>query len=223
MIWHEISPLVTSIGEVLPEVDGMALVAGFVGDNLDDLDENERAMVSRAVPKRQREFSTGRKLARLAMSYLDLPRDVIGRDPQRRPVWPEGMVGSITHADDIAIAGVARDTCVVGFGIDLEEADRISENLYNKLLTDNEIELSKQADDRLPALIFSAKEAGYKAINPIVGKFIGFHEAEVDVDWAQRQFAIRYIGQHKPNRIMERGHGYFTFFERYVFSLFIIR
>jgi len=86
MIWHEISPLVTSIGEALPEVDGMALVAGFVGDNLDDLDEDERAMVSRAVLKRQREFSTGRKLARLAMGYLDLPGDVIGRDSQRRPI-----------------------------------------------------------------------------------------------------------------------------------------
>ncbi len=223
MIWHEISPLVTSIGEALPEVDGMAMVAGFVDDNLDDLDEGERAMVSRAVPKRQREFSTGRKLARLAMGYLDLPRDIIGRDSQRRPIWPEGMVGSITHAGDIVIAGIARSSSVTGFGIDLEEVDRVSENLYDKLLTENEIETSKQADERLPALIFSAKEAGYKATNPIVGKFIGFHEAEVDVDWARRQFAIRYVGQHEPNRIMERGLGYFTFFERYVFSLFIIR
>ena len=223
MIWHELDPLVTTIGEALPEVEGMALVAGVAADNLDDLDEVEQALVARAVPKRQREFSTGRQLARLAMSHLDMPGDVIGRDSQRRPIWPEGVVGSITHAGDIVVAGVARSDSVEGFGIDLEEVDRVSQKLHSKLLTVNEIELSRHSDDRLPALIFSAKEAGYKATNPIVGKFIGFHEAEVDVDWAQKQFVIRYVGDHEPNRIMERGLGYFTFFERYVFSLFIIR
>ncbi|MCZ6644129.1 MAG: hypothetical protein O7F71_21350, partial [Gammaproteobacteria bacterium] len=90
MIWHELAPLVTSIADTLPAVDGMSLVAGFVDDRLDGPGEEERAMVSQAVPKRQREFSTGRKLARLAMGYLDLPVDVIGRDSQRRPVWPQG-------------------------------------------------------------------------------------------------------------------------------------
>ena len=47
-------------------------------------------------------------------------------------------------------------------------------------------------------------------------------DTEIDVDWERRQFAIRYVGDYEPNSILDVGQGHFGFFERYVFSLFII-
>ena len=70
--------------------------------------------------------------------------------------------------------------------------------------------------------MFSAKEAGYKATFPLAHRFIGFKEAEIDIDWTAGRFAFRYLGDHAPNRVMETGEGYFLFYERYVLSLFII-
>jgi 4'-phosphopantetheinyl transferase EntD len=90
------------------------------------------------------------------------------------------------------------------------------------LFTPREIEQLQQADPRLPGLMFSAKEAGYKAVHPLVGRFIGFQEAEVEVSWPDRTLQLRYVGDHEPNRIMERGIGHFCFFEGYVLTVFVI-
>jgi 4'-phosphopantetheinyl transferase EntD len=80
---------------------------------------------------------------------------------------------------------------------------------------------------RLGALYFSAKEAVYKAVNPLVGRFIGFQEVEIDLINApnaeQGGFRLRYVGEHEPNRVVERGEGYYDFVDRYVVTVFLIR
>ncbi len=219
---HHGPALQSSLEAYLPKMPGMAIVAGEVADHVDALLAEERPAVAKAIGKRQWEFATGRYLARQAMRDIGLPPQSVRRDPERRPVWPNACVGSITHADGLAIAAVARREMLGGVGIDLEQADRVTGGLHGKLFTDHERSLYEKAEPRWPGLLFSAKEAGYKAVNPLVGRFIGFQEAEVEVDWQTRQFAIRYVGDYEPNRVLEQGSGYFGFFERYVFSLFII-
>ena len=53
--------------------------------------------MARAVPQRRREFFAGRLAAHRAMEALGhLPEPVpMGQD--RAPVWPQGLVGSISH------------------------------------------------------------------------------------------------------------------------------
>jgi 4'-phosphopantetheinyl transferase EntD len=182
----------------------------------------ELPAVERAVEKRVCEFATGRHLARIGMEKLGLPPREIPRGEDRQPLWPAGCLGSITHAGEMAIAVMAAAGRVRGVGIDLEEADRVTVDLQGRLLTAAERAASAGADPRLPGLIFSAKEATYKAVHPLVGRFIGFHEVEVDVAWRPQTFRLRHVGDHEPNRVMESGEGYFAFFERYVLTLFII-
>jgi 4'-phosphopantetheinyl transferase EntD len=219
---HAGASLQTYLDAYLPRIDGVTLMAGEVADHVDQLADEERPAIAKAIGKRQWEFATGRFLAKQAMRDMGITPVGIRRDAERRPVWPKGCIGSITHAGGLAVAAVGRQELLGGVGIDLEEADRVTPQLYGKIFTDHERTVYEQADSRWPGLLFSAKEAGYKAVNPLVGKFIGFHEAEIDVDWQRRQFAIRYVGDHEPNSILDVGQGHFGFFERYVFSLFII-
>ena len=222
MAEHPGASLQTYLDAYLPQLEGVALSAGDIANHVGNLAAEERSAVAKAVEKRKWEFATGRYLARESMRKIGHEPKGIRRDAERRPMWPKGCIGSITHAAGLAVAAVAQRELLGGIGIDLEEADRVTTKLYGKLFTDHEQSVYASADTRWPGLLFSAKEAGYKAVNPLVGKFIGFHEAEVDVDWQRRQFAIRYVGDHEPNSILELGEGHFGFFERYVFSLFII-
>lgn len=210
----------------LPESNTMVVLAGEVADYLHELTDEERPAVSRAVPKRQREFATGRHLARQAMIRLGLPPQSVPRGTDRNPLWPAPCIGSITHADALAAVAVAAGETLRGVGIDLEETARVTDQLWDKLFTTDERRRYEGSDPRWPGLVFSAKEAVYKAVNPIAGKFIGFHEVEVDVEIrAGRQggsFAVRYLGEFEPNRVMEAGRGHFLFNHRYVFSMFVI-
>jgi hypothetical protein len=73
-----------------------------------------------------------------------------------------------------------------------------------------------------PTLLFSAKEAVYKAVNPLTGQYIGFQEVEVDVDWVRREFRLRYVGAHAPSRSWITGLGHFAVASGYVLTVFAV-
>jgi len=98
-----------------------ALLACAVDDGaFAELFAEERALVEDAVPKRQREFATGRMLARRAMARLGLEPVAILRDDHGAPVWRGGCIGSISHTQGLAAAVVARRAAVRGLGLDVE-------------------------------------------------------------------------------------------------------
>lgn len=222
MSWRDLPPLTTPFGSLLPELPGVALVAAHVDFVEGPLYPEEDDAVRRAVERRVREFRAGRMAARCALEDLGVPPCAIPRRADRRPVWPQAVTGSITHAGSLAVAAVADSTAVCGLGVDLEECGRIGAPLHDKLFTPAERARYRDAPDDWPTLLFSAKEAGYKAVNPVVGDFIGFQEAEVDVDWSRRAFRLRYIGAHARNRIMALGAGSFAFADGYVITVFRI-
>ena len=210
------------IAEQLPALEGLSIVAGPIENHLSELFPVETQAVTKAIEKRQWEFATGRSLARQAMSELGMPRRAVARGEDREPLWPAGCKGSITHAADLAVVGVAHADVLTSVGLDLEDAERVTADMFSKLFTEPEQLELVAGDPRLAGVFFSAKEAGYKATFPQVGRFIGFQEAEVVVDWPERRFQLRYLGDFEPNQIMETGEGYFLFCEPYVLSLFII-
>jgi 4'-phosphopantetheinyl transferase EntD len=205
-----------------PKVPGLTLKAGPVDDHRQQLLPEERPAIENAVAKRQYEFSTGRLLARSAMAQLGIGASAVARDPERRPIWPDNALGSISHTGKLALAAVAHRQALRGVGVDLEEGERVVPQLHAKLFTPRELTVYAQSDPRWTGLLFSAKEAGYKAANPIVGKFIGFQEVEIDVDWQQWRFAIRYVGEHTANQVLDLGWGHFGFFADHVITLFVI-
>lgn len=145
----------------------------------------EQNAVAKAVPKRRIEFASGRKAARVALQYLGCTAGPIPSATDRQPVWPEGVVGSISHANGFAAALVGRACNVAGLGIDIEGKAPLKDEILSYVLTPTErARAAKQP--RLGGITvckatFVAKEAIFKAIYPITNRFFGFQDAEVSL------------------------------------------
>ncbi len=168
---------------VLP--DGTrAVVVDFADEPSDDgLWDAERSSITSAVEVRRREFAAGRRCARLAIDELGRQPAAIPVGPDREPVWPGDLVGSITHSRHLVGAAVADTTVCRSLGIDFEVAGRVDDSLIDRLLTENERRrLVGPTDDPTPTIIFSAKEAIYKATFPLTRCWLGFEDVEVTLD-----------------------------------------
>ncbi|KAB8191690.1 4'-phosphopantetheinyl transferase superfamily protein [Lysobacter maris] len=135
----------------------------------------------RVSGKRIAEFLAGRYCAERALAAAGggngqwLPR---GDD--RLPVWPPGWTGSISHADGIAAAAVVASTAGRVLGLDVERwvAPDQALQIREMIATPGELSLlSMLPPERALTLLFSAKEALFKALYPQVGRFMEFSAA----------------------------------------------
>ncbi len=170
----------------LPALPGhvVAVSLGPDDDLDDDLHPEEAAMLHpRAVPARRREFALGRVAARRALRGLGSAAPPIAQGPNREPVWPAGIVGSITHAQGFAIAAVAFQAACGGLGLDLEHRARYFPELESQVVFGDErrriAALPPAARPDAVLEVFAAKETIYKAFFPRVGRFFGFEAARV--------------------------------------------
>ncbi|MGY2196576.1 4'-phosphopantetheinyl transferase family protein [Pseudomonas gingeri] len=149
-----------------------------------------------AVPVRQAEYLAGRYCARRAEHalygrYSDIPS---GTD--RAPIWPSGLVGSLSHAGGYALAIVGDSQSGYLPGIDVEHlaGEPEPEDVQRQIASREEMAVLEPLLDAAGAftLMFSAKEAIYKALYPRVRRFIDFHEvACVDAGPGHLLFASR--------------------------------
>lgn len=145
----------------------------------------ERSLVSsKASIKRLGEFRAGRYAARLALQNFGIVDQAILQDQKRSPKWPEGFVGSISHSKLYAAAIVAPKAHYLSLGLDIEDISSPRstplEKLAEKILTPAE---RSQLEDNLSyerlLTYFSAKEALFKAVYPLVHKLFWYHDAEM--------------------------------------------
>ncbi|WP_050784424.1 4'-phosphopantetheinyl transferase family protein [Achromobacter piechaudii] len=101
----------------------------------------------------------------------------------RLPVWPQACVGSISHSGAWAMACVAYSARWQGLGLDLQEliAPQTVADVQPLVASARELgRLAAIADPRHAlTLLFSAKEALYKALYPSLRVFQDFDAAEV--------------------------------------------
>jgi 4'-phosphopantetheinyl transferase EntD len=141
-------------------------------DELPPLLGDEHALAGRLGPVRRRELATGRAALRSALG-IDAP---ILPDDRGAPQLPAGWVGSISHKGSRATAIVAPASA--GFvGIDIEIAAPSRLPIERRILTAREQQ--RITEPRQVTLHFSIKEAIYKAIDPIVRRYVGFTEVEL--------------------------------------------
>ena len=181
--------------------DALAVaVTDPTGFNPDPLPEELACLSPRAIEKRRREFAAGRHAVRQAMALAGLPVSPVPVGEDRAPVWPEGVVGGITHTTSCAIAAVGRRGPVQSVGIDVEEDTPLKEKLLGEICLPGEIAwLNTQADPlRLAKLIFSAKEAAYKAQYPFSRTLFGFSGMETEWDMAKGAFTARFTRDVAP-------------------------
>ncbi len=141
-----------------------------------DLWPEEAAAVAAAIPRRRTEFAAGRRAARSALAELGLAPVAIPQGADRAPVWPENIAGSISHCAQCCVAVAAHCTNRRTIGVDVEPAKALDAGLEEIVCTPPEQAwVATQSDPGLAAkMIFSAKEAVYKAQYPLTGKVIGF-------------------------------------------------
>jgi 4'-phosphopantetheinyl transferase EntD len=145
----------------------------------------ERVGQQRWASKRIAEFAAGRECVRVAMQTLGFEPQPMPAQPDRRPRWPAGLVGSITHCAGFAGAVVARADLLRSVGIDAEIVGALEESLWPRILGDEERQWLRHRphleQSRWATVIFSAKEAWYKCQNPVTGWFLDFHEARIHI------------------------------------------
>jgi enterobactin synthetase component D len=135
-----------------------------------------------AVRKRQVEFLAGRDAARRALLELR-PEHTgsIGIGPLREPVWPTGVVGSITHTQGYAAAAVASAKDCIAIGIDIERvmSREVAAGLAAGICCPGELGKFGSSCSSV-TIAFSAKESLYKCLSPSVRKVFDFHHAQIE-------------------------------------------
>jgi len=160
--------------------------AGVAGAELTDfalagpLWPGEQQVVARAVHKRVAEFTAGRHVARLALAALGESPVAIPRRADRAPEWPVGIAGSISHCAGYCGAVVGRSAALRGLGLDVEPAGSVRPALWSQLARPGEIEAGGgAADPGWATVLFSGKEAFYKAQHAITQSWVGFRDVEL--------------------------------------------
>lgn len=164
------------------------------------LPEEAEGLSPRTVEKRRREFSAGRAVARQAMVKLSHPPApiLIGKD--RAPVWPEGLIGSITHCKTSAMAVVSTSDRYAGLGLDVEEDTPLKPDLWDAICSTREQKWMRQHDSpaQMGKLIFSAKEAAYKCQYNLSRRYFGFDGMELEFDMTNRSFQAEFTADQFP-------------------------
>lgn len=130
---------------------------------------------------RQTSFVGGRLALGEVFAELGLRRVPVLPDEHGAPTLPTGLVGSVSHKRDLAVAIVARGR--PGLGVDLEDTDRERPGVATRVLRPEELtEVEALPPERRwteTAVRFSLKEAVYKALHPFVLRYVGFGEVAI--------------------------------------------
>jgi 4'-phosphopantetheinyl transferase EntD len=183
-----------------------------------------------AVQTRRQEFAAGRLCARRLLAEFGIVDFPIEAAADRQPVWPDAMVGSITHTLRFCAAVVARKESLSAVGIDSEPARSVKPELWRGICTAAETAWlrSLPPGEQIAAatLIFSAKEAFYKCQYPLVGERLNFHDATVEPAWgtARGGFTVHAnralrLAQHAPLPL----EGCYLFHEEFVTTGIAVR
>ncbi|MGW2057349.1 4'-phosphopantetheinyl transferase family protein [Streptomyces sp. NPDC001840] len=144
----------------------------------------EAALMAGRRERRRAQFATARACARRSLAGLGLAPAPLLPGPGGAPRWPAGVVGSITHCDGYRAAVAARAAEVTALGIDAEPAEPLPRGVLGLVASEDERAALERLSAERPGvcwdrLLFSAKEAVYKAWYPAAERWLGFADADV--------------------------------------------
>jgi enterobactin synthetase component D len=134
---------------------------------------------------RQPSFVGGRLALRRAAEQLGHTLPPLLPTDRGGPTLPPQLTGSISHKRDLAI-GMVASSAHGTIGVDLEDYGPARPSIAEAVLRPEELDavmLLPDARRWIAVLVrFSMKESIYKAIDPFVRRYVGFHEASVEPD-----------------------------------------
>jgi 4'-phosphopantetheinyl transferase EntD len=134
-----------------------------------------------SVTKVRRASGAARLVARQLLPRLGCAPRAIPKSTAGMPLFPDGIVGSLAHDSKMAVAAAAAKSQFLSVGVDIEPAEPLEPGLLEIIATARERERASY-DPFRGRLLFSIKEAIYKAVYPLDGVFLDHHDVEVNVD-----------------------------------------
>jgi 4'-phosphopantetheinyl transferase EntD len=159
----------------------------------------EELAVARAVVSRRSEFAAVRHCARQALGRLGYYGVALLPDDRGAPLWPDGVVGSMTHVAGYCAAAVTKDTTIHALGIDAAHHKPLPRGVLSIASSEGErrgLGDATSLDARVcwDTVLFSSKEAVYKAWYPLTRRWLGFEDVFVEVDPGAKRFRARLLG-----------------------------
>ncbi|MCY3883329.1 MAG: 4'-phosphopantetheinyl transferase superfamily protein [Gammaproteobacteria bacterium] len=205
-----------------PVLSNACLVLSRTADYSADLKPIESKALTDVSIIRSIQFSSGRRAAHIALEELQIEDNAVGRSG-RVPIWPRNVVGSISHSDRLAGALVGSSTYFRGLGMDLVPIAAVSSNVAQRLLTDSELSwVQDTGSGDWRTALFSAKESVYKAVNPVVGEYLGFRDVTVKVVPDSLEFFASTIDNRESTELVDRGRGYIHRVEGHWLTIFVV-
>lgn len=168
---------------------------GRVGDFQEPLHPAEAPFVKDSVARRVREFTAGRACARRVLARLGHEDAPVRMGPRREPLWPAGVVGSISHGAGYCIAAACRRQDFASIGVDIETSNPLSPTLMDLVCTPGERLWCEQQGSALAGLlgkfVFSIKESVFKCLYPVFQEELEFSEVRLDISMHEERFLAR--------------------------------
>ena len=144
----------------------------------------EEQIIAHAVEARRRDYATVRSCARVCLERLGYAPVPILPGVGGAPIWPDGIRGSMTHCAGYAAAAVGSISRFSAIGIDAEPDAPLPDGVLDLVATPAEKARLARAQPepdgpQWDRLLFSAKEAVYKAWFPLVGEWLDHQQAEI--------------------------------------------
>jgi 4'-phosphopantetheinyl transferase EntD len=150
-----------------------------IDDDMALLPQELRASVDSLV-KVRRASGAARIVARALLPRFGLSPCPIPNAASGAPTWQKGIVGSLAHDSEIAIAAIARRNDFSSLGVDIEPAEALDPEVLDLVAAPNE-RRSAEGHPCHGRLLFTVKEAVYKAVFPLDGAFLDHREVEVSL------------------------------------------
>ena len=198
------------------------LLAAPVSNWMEGIDADEQKIVRHAVQSRQAEFSTGRMLAAQALREIGAPVSPVLRGDMNEPIWPSGIVGSITLTNDICLVAVATTKQTLGLGIDIEASRPGIDGLAHLILRPDERQTTACHDmptENAVRVAFCAKESLYKAIHGRARRFVDFQEVRVEFSPDVGKFTAIAPDDQDLDALVRHGSGRYLIADSCVFAI----
>lgn len=153
----------------------------------------DRVLVDGAAHQRRTEFIAARWCAHQALRQMQVAAASLPIGQLGQPLWPDGVIGSITHELGNCLVLVMRQQSAAGVGVDLaslEHAHQLRES-GDLFMAPGESRQAWGGVDSAVSMLrhFSAKEAVVKATSAMLGRLID--PREICVDFSGGRFSAR--------------------------------
>jgi len=165
----------------------------------------EGSHLANAAIARRNEFISGRRCARIALAHIGQASCALPADLDGLPIWPSATMGSITHSRGLCCAVAASADKMMHLGIDLEKTTRLSARAMERVVHPLE-EATVGEDQALGSLLFSAKEAFYKAQFPAWGAQPNFKDLALQIHSNTQQLSVLKIASNLPIQLRDATH-----------------